>query len=1644
MKNIVQHLRESLVNKQVNKESRETSFAMFPIRLETKFMERPRKDINSFDETFMFFKKINKLLNDLLLYSIIKNAQCSKDFIPAGEINHIRLPEPPNGNRDDNLVWKKRKEELLDKKTYVKELYELSNLAGKLDGIYNEDKSVILELCELLKVKWVFPEEFQKSITPFLDSMCQNANEIPVVKSLSSDRAANFLNKLEKVVTRLETLSKYSKTPYRGHHFFNTKKGNVKLINYIKKQISECNSFFTDMEYSINRIPSMTANQRTKLYHYFRNIENENINILNKYSSSIQANLRGLYYGFDKITWKDKDDFKTGSHFDAIVPIKDLDYIKKLIRPKALHSLRYTELIPFIIKVKMDALHSLQDAQGKFSVSESNIKKINELASESVFDYDNEKRLMKKMMDEINVLIDLHPTADRINAESMLVDFVEVFEGNKVVPEKLKKVNENSLLQSSNLNRFSSFILWNHASKRTEYVKCLCVRIFPDEIGINQFSKQLTKEEVVDAQAFWNNWYSASGNEEKQKEAWNFLCEKYEPYRAGWITKSMKPDVKYNGAVDSLTFPQIAESDLRDEQDLSKPVSLILPDRFAFIGQINAKGKKKRKIVRFGRRIFPDLQVGIHLTENQDIDPFIVDRDNGSITVNSGMRWMTDYNEAENVGMAITVPLNRLDHINFESIYVIGVKDADTKKTSSILTDLFTGHYYSEEGLNLLKMGTPTNIVDDSMNNIYDTSESKISESHYKQDVEMSFKSKVKDSLGDDVHRISAIFNLPIDDSNPWERVPDCTNMEIEKSLRVNELLAQLYIPNVNDFFSYLQRTHLANDISSRGVFPQMRIGSQPYGIVPITDFSRFKIKYGGWSISKLSELLLLITRKWNDIVAQSVLYEGNLATLNAEGNSVYLKNFIKMLSCTPTSSSFYSRKYIKNFLVDPAYFRGFRDNKGGGVRTFEKEVADIFKLGISESEGSIMQCLLPNLMNVPLNDYNEAEENKEPWKNLINISKLKELQSKFDIKDDELHQLIAEFFDLFTYRLDAWMTSLLNYTLRNRIKDKTHEVRIGAFGWVFDLEPKEESETKNEFILAPSINHAITGAVLRSSFNHAKKKGSDGEETTDYHLSVNLSSVRVREALRIIDGVNNGLSIGAILGSDLERYLHDSHLSTDCELDKYIYPLRKKYPLVSDMKDSSNGKAKNTISVINGDNLLYDLRKNIFKNNTDQLVDLVTRQNTEFREWFNNVYGLGFQSSHEEVICFVKQIQHMEDSYDALSDVILSESVYKLTEGNREVVDALMCCVEQGKNIPRPDVVNIPLHGVHVEQRMVVALNTQACVQNFDAILSLADPAIDEWIGDMLGGFSGLMVDRTEVNISPTELLYLSEDEKLFFKSLELKVDGFTPNSKISLKISNGELPFSEARLLLSCLREQLAGSRMLKPSDLTSECVPDDASSYDIDEMRERYNHIYYFIHRLVIDLSHLKNKFESYSDPMTIPKNLLIDSMNLLEKVYRAGLIHCLDRVEKDVVLDESRTDEEGINSRKEAISNLQNAINFAISEYITHIRQASDKINEDKNEITKYIEAIQILLIKSLKIAPKIKTNNTKIDVAELSQQLDSTWHFNNFNDVALESWLIDVAKVRKTYVSFITGTYVQRMERFRHLPIFKGDADSKCA
>ncbi|MCZ6820914.1 MAG: hypothetical protein O7G31_15710, partial [Calditrichaeota bacterium] len=317
------------------------------------------------------------------------------------------------------------------------------------------------------------------------------------------------------------------------------------------------------------------------------------------------------------------------------------------------------------------------------------------------------------------------------------------------------------------------------------------------------------------------------------------------------------------------------------------------------------------------------------------------------------------------------------------------------------------------------------------------------------------------------------------------------------------------------------------------------------------------------------------------------------------------------------------------------------------------------------------------------------------------------------------LERLFAEHIDLCSYRLDAWLSGMVNRRLdamrypvesEGQFDARITGLYLGAFGWLEEVrpgpartetpdndipKPLRESEkgpifddpTNGGFIHGPSINHAVAAAVLRNAYlTHAEPDNASV-------MSVNLSSERVRTALSVLEGVRNGQELGALLGYQFERGLQDLH--GDPGLAQYFPNFRKKYPLVADRITPDNETEDDAIGTKEAANVLdgYALLEAAFLSDNPIGYDY-------------GVEGLPLEDT-PSADAIVSEVERMFATFDAIADLALAEGVFQATQGNFERAGAMLKAVNQGGHPPEPDIVKTPRSGAAINHKVAIHFET-------------------------------------------------------------------------------------------------------------------------------------------------------------------------------------------------------------------------------------------------------------------------------------------------------------------------------------------------
>lgn len=396
------------------------------------------------------------------------------------------------------------------------------------------------------------------------------------------------------------------------------------------------------------------------------------------------------------------------------------------------------------------------------------------------------------------------------------------------------------------------------------------------------------------------------------------------------------------------------------------------------------------------------------------------------------------------------------------------------------------------------------------------------------------------------------------------------------------------------------------------------------------------------------------------------------------------------------------------------------------------------------------------------------------------------------DLSTAQLERVFAEHIDLCSYRLDAWQTGCFHRRLQQQrypaqseglFQNRVQGLYLGAFGWLEDLRPAPEpvpadlasiptslhdpgrdgplfEQPDNAgFIHAPSPNHATTAAVLRSAYlthfdpAHPEK------------MALDLSSERVRGALAFLEGVRNGQDLGALLGYQFERGLHDRH--GDPTLNQFILNFRQRYPLIADkITDGQGGgqiETKEARNVLDG----YALLEAAFLQEHP----------------LGYPYGVaGLPDSNTtnpakraQIAAIIAEVNRMADSLDAIADLSLAEGVFQVAQGNFERAGAMLKAMTQGESPADPEVVQTPRSGAAITQRVALHLKTGPLPNPWPGPAgrrAAVEPGLNAWLGELLprparirfavrlGGGAPLEQNLVGLGLQPIDLVYLTGDD--------------------------------------------------------------------------------------------------------------------------------------------------------------------------------------------------------------------------------------------------------------------------------------------
>jgi len=396
----------------------------------------------------------------------------------------------------------------------------------------------------------------------------------------------------------------------------------------------------------------------------------------------------------------------------------------------------------------------------------------------------------------------------------------------------------------------------------------LWLRIYPDDIHVNSFEPELTADESTARTDFLS---AVQEGADSAQAAFTNLCRQYGPERAAYIASAdAQPGTKPN-------------------QWNVAPFTNVLPERWIVIGyQDNAAGQ----VLATGPQIADQLAVG-------------PDPSTASVSTDSGMRWISDFNTAIQAGMAFRIPLTPVQQRGFTRLVVLGLKSTlDPASTATRLADLLQAHHYTD-GLELLPLNAPTNNTDD-VNSAYSTSDPNFTQLYAVEQGPALCPSR---ATGDG-DRLASALGIP---PTCLAHVQGANGGQDEQATAMNTVLwpatwgyylEQLVTGSVPtpDVILPEARDHFNAHVRARGHFPIMRVGRQPYGILPVSWSSQWLPLEGRALDPPLVSLLSTMRTNFENSVANVPQLTGATDPESA---------LVSVLGMAPSSATFAVRPLI-------------------------------------------------------------------------------------------------------------------------------------------------------------------------------------------------------------------------------------------------------------------------------------------------------------------------------------------------------------------------------------------------------------------------------------------------------------------------------------------------------------------------------------------------------------------------------------------------------------------------------------------------------------------------------------------------------------------------------------------------------------
>ena len=357
----------------------------------------------------------------------------------------------------------------------------------------------------------------------------------------------------------------------------------------------------------------------------------------------------------------------------------------------------------------------------------------------------------------------------------------------------------------------------------------LLVRVYPDRLHVDDHEPELIPEELDAALRYWERvWRAGAGATDAERAAFVELARAVGPERAVWVARATAPDPATRPPAPTpdgtplAAPPTLAAAAVSPEATTRPAQATLLPDRWVAIGL-----RGGREVARATGKAVPDrLQVGP--------SPGAAPPAAGAL-LEEGLRWLVEFDLAEGAGMGIRLPLP--DDGGLDRLLVLGVRPSlDPATTAARLHGLLEAHRYSD-GLAFVAPGTPTNNTDGAR-----AGWSALPDAEELYALEQT----PAEGAGSNAATTAAALGLPAPALGRVEHAAAADAVHARRlatalwPATLGYFLETMLHPRFGDATIAVVREHFVDHVRGLGPLPALRVGNQPYGLLPVTSLRRW------------------------------------------------------------------------------------------------------------------------------------------------------------------------------------------------------------------------------------------------------------------------------------------------------------------------------------------------------------------------------------------------------------------------------------------------------------------------------------------------------------------------------------------------------------------------------------------------------------------------------------------------------------------------------------------------------------------------------------------------------------------------------------------------------------------------------------